>query len=299
MEPLTGEPSGPPDSESLFISYSREHEALVGRLVKLLKLGTAEVFLDAQSIRPGERWEVKIETAIRSSRLVVVFWCCHSSASVWVHKELAVAYSISKPVAPVKLCSLAIPEEMSPYEWIDLTNAISHECNVHAGGMATGGSGSLFSKRRLPGTGSTATAIETRSETRHSGWERVRGTVPHLLSVICGISVFSAILFGLVWLLRLLYRWVEAQARGTFFEGFLNVMSGLLPYLSTMITLAAILWLIYDFFRLKYMHMEMGRSSDRRATPPGAMRNIDVLSRLADARIEGLAREIERRYHAS
>lgn len=63
----------PIDPSTAFFSYSREDMEFAVRLAKDLKAKGAKVWMDKIDIRPGQRWEAEIETAVDScSRMLVV-----------------------------------------------------------------------------------------------------------------------------------------------------------------------------------------------------------------------------------
>lgn len=115
----------------VFVSYSRHDEELVKPLAKLLGGVTAEpVFLDIDSIKPGELWEAEIEDAVRTSAVFVVCWCCQSEQSRFVRNEIRLAVAVKgKRLIPVLFCSRPLPRALSDRQWVDLSGRISHTCN--------------------------------------------------------------------------------------------------------------------------------------------------------------------------
>lgn len=77
----------------VFISYSRHDEEVVKPLARLLAGVTADpVFLDIDSIKPGDIWESEIETALRASAVFILCWCCQSEKSMGRTKEKVVVH---------------------------------------------------------------------------------------------------------------------------------------------------------------------------------------------------------------
>ena len=79
----------------IFVSYSRMHEPLVAPVCDLLRIA-GSVFRDSDKIRPGDRWEQEIETALKHAKVVLLLWCCHAAKRPWVLKELALAKELNK-----------------------------------------------------------------------------------------------------------------------------------------------------------------------------------------------------------
>src|SRR4051794_5660587 len=117
----------------VFVSYTRHDEALVTPLAKLLDLaaeGSVSVFLDVTSLRPGDRWQEKIEEAIRDATLFVLCWCCESPVSRFIAHEISMALrDPKKRLVPVLFCPTPLPSPLSDWQWIDLRGKIVHVCN--------------------------------------------------------------------------------------------------------------------------------------------------------------------------
>ena len=107
----------------VFISYSHHDTALVSPVVKLLRINQSLVFHDVDSIEPGKKWREEITDALASARLVVLFWCIHSSKSKEVKAEYWAAIQSEKDVLPVILDATPLPEELKAFQWIDFRDA--------------------------------------------------------------------------------------------------------------------------------------------------------------------------------
>ena len=86
---------------SVFVSYSHDDVALVTPIVKLLRLNKALVFQDLDSFELGKRWREQAGRALAEARLVVLFWCVHSSHSNEVESEYKSALKTGKDLLPV------------------------------------------------------------------------------------------------------------------------------------------------------------------------------------------------------
>ena len=103
----------------IFVSYSREDAAFVQPVVKLLRVAPAFVFLDSDSIQPGQQWRTVLEQAISDANLVLVFWCRHSGQSPEVAREYQAALGAAKDIVPVLLDATPLPKPLTEYQWID------------------------------------------------------------------------------------------------------------------------------------------------------------------------------------
>jgi len=109
---------------SVFVSYSHNDVALVTPIVKLLRLNKALVFQDTDSIELGKRWREQAGRALADARLVVLFWCVHSSHSSEVAGEYKSALPGGKVLLPVILGGTPWPAELSEFQWIDFRDTV-------------------------------------------------------------------------------------------------------------------------------------------------------------------------------
>ena len=103
----------------LFISYQREDISLVDRLCEELRSQDLEVWLDRESIRPGERWQSAIRTAIQNGGY---FLACFSDSYVrrdksYMNEELTLAIEELRQRShdrvwfiPIRLTACDIPD---------------------------------------------------------------------------------------------------------------------------------------------------------------------------------------------
>lgn len=111
-----------------FISYSSTDSQLIEGVVKILKT-SGEVFRDKDSIKPGENWEEAIDTALKNTDQLFVFWCCHSGNSNMVKYELLKAIELKKKVIPILCCSYEVDKEIKSFQWIDMKEQFNHKCD--------------------------------------------------------------------------------------------------------------------------------------------------------------------------
>ena len=74
-----------------FISYASEDRDDVLARVQTLGLSGIRYFQDVLSLKPGDRWEKKIELGIDECDLFVLFWSQHAKRSRWVRREVKYA----------------------------------------------------------------------------------------------------------------------------------------------------------------------------------------------------------------
>jgi hypothetical protein len=110
-----------------FVSYSHNDDAVIKPLVELLQINDQRVFWDQKDIVPGDRWEEVINSSLRRSNVLVLFWCCDAHTSTYVGHEVQLARKFKKKVIPVKLCHAAMPEAIAAWQWIDLQH-FDHKC---------------------------------------------------------------------------------------------------------------------------------------------------------------------------
>ena len=114
----------------VFVSYSRHDEALVRPLAGLLGAAASNaVFLDVNSLKPGDSWRSEIRDAVRNASVFIVCWCCESKKSEFIAEEIRTALEdADKHLVPVRLCEAPLPDRLSDRQWIDLRGRIVHEC---------------------------------------------------------------------------------------------------------------------------------------------------------------------------
>ena len=110
-----------------FISYSHKDAAVVKPLIDLLSVNQQRVFWDGD-LKPGDDWDAEIQKALKRSGIFVLFWCCDTSQSKEVAKEIATAVRHNKKIVPVKLCPAALPGDLNRWQWVDLQSHVHHTC---------------------------------------------------------------------------------------------------------------------------------------------------------------------------
>ncbi len=83
----------------VFISYGSEDRAYAERLSESIEELSPKhsCFFDAASLRAGDDWETKIQSALETSRHLIVLWSDHAKQSDWVSRELYTFLLTAKP----------------------------------------------------------------------------------------------------------------------------------------------------------------------------------------------------------
>jgi len=115
----------PIDPSTAFVSYSREDLEFVQRLAKDLKARGAKVWMDKLDIRPGQRWEVEVQTALDECLRMLVILSPAAIASKNVLAEAAFALDEAKEVIPVLYRECKIPFRLRPFQYADFRSDYS------------------------------------------------------------------------------------------------------------------------------------------------------------------------------
>lgn len=110
---------------AVFISYARadrRHMAAVRGLIRGLVERSA-VYVDADSLRAGQRWEDQLLTAITGCGVFVVIWSWRARESTWVEREVAAALALAARGKPIKIVPVLVDQTplspgLAPYQAI-------------------------------------------------------------------------------------------------------------------------------------------------------------------------------------
>lgn len=83
----------------IFISYSSHDRAWASRLNDLLTQNAPPLrsFFDRDSLRAGDDWEAKIQSALEQSEHLIALWSPHAKDSDWVQREVNTFYVHAQP----------------------------------------------------------------------------------------------------------------------------------------------------------------------------------------------------------
>jgi hypothetical protein len=104
-----------------FLSYSKKNADCARALKKGLVDRRVDVWMDESSIRPGERWQERIEQAILDCSYFVLLLSEDSQRSNEVEAEWSLAIKEGKPVIPILLDSCSIPFRLQPFQYLEMT----------------------------------------------------------------------------------------------------------------------------------------------------------------------------------
>lgn len=127
------------DIQRVFASYCRRDAPIVSPIIRLARVPGVTIFLDTDSLEPGDNWSAKIASAIKESDVMMVFWSRHAAESIAVRDEYERALALEKRVVPVLLDSTPLDQRLSKYQWVDLRSiavaaVLQRESEVHAPG---------------------------------------------------------------------------------------------------------------------------------------------------------------------
>lgn len=96
-------------------SYARKDGEAVDEVVKQIERGGVTIWMDKADIGAGTTWSEEIVRAIRNSRGLILFCSEHAFQSDHVLRELNLADSCRKPVYPVLLEAVTVPDSFLYY----------------------------------------------------------------------------------------------------------------------------------------------------------------------------------------
>ncbi len=104
---------------SIFVSYSRNDDAFVKRLVKDLRASGINVWLDQDNIAPGQRWDMAIERALDAASHILFVMSQASTQSENVRDELDTAIDSGKTILPVLIDDCKPPLRVRRMQYTD------------------------------------------------------------------------------------------------------------------------------------------------------------------------------------
>ncbi|MDZ7341653.1 MAG: TIR domain-containing protein [candidate division KSB1 bacterium] len=113
----------------MFLSYAREDMGAAKRLYKDLKRFGLNVWLDTESLSPGERWRDEVKDAIEHSNFFIALLSTRSmNKKGFVQEELKTALDVldlfpdsEKFILPVRLDACEVcNRQLREHQWVDL-----------------------------------------------------------------------------------------------------------------------------------------------------------------------------------
>ncbi len=94
----------------IFVSHSKFDNRIADKLSKYFERAGLDYFLDFKSLRPGDKWNSRIDNSLRDSNAVWILVSENALKSDNVKHEISVAVAMRKNVIPILLD--VEPEEM-------------------------------------------------------------------------------------------------------------------------------------------------------------------------------------------
>jgi len=119
----------------IFLCHASEDKQPVRNLYNRLSSDGFHVWLDEESLLPGQNWEEEISKNIRTADIVLVCLSKHSiSKTGYINKEIKFAFDKydEKPdgsifIIPAKIEECEIPERFRRIQWVNLFNTDGYE----------------------------------------------------------------------------------------------------------------------------------------------------------------------------
>lgn len=124
----------------VFLCHANADKPAVQSFSEKLSMDGFEVWLDLESLIPGQDWRMEIPKAIRSADVVIVFLSQGSiSREGYVQKEIKFALDVAdeKPedtiyIMPAKLEECQVPERLNRWQWVELYKDNGYDRLVNA-----------------------------------------------------------------------------------------------------------------------------------------------------------------------
>lgn len=108
----------------IFISYAHDDTTSVIEVARALDIH--EVWFDHR-LSVGKEWWAEIERQISACHCFLLLMSPRSMASEYCQKEIEVALRLSKPIAPVMIEEMDIPEQLSRFQVINIAGGLTSE----------------------------------------------------------------------------------------------------------------------------------------------------------------------------
>lgn len=119
----------------IFLCHASDDKPSVRKLYRRLQSDGVDPWLDEENLLPGQKWQLEIPKAVRSSDAVLV---CLSQNSVtksgYVQKEIKFALDAAdeRPedkifLIPIRLEECEVPERLVPFQWVNLFGEDGYE----------------------------------------------------------------------------------------------------------------------------------------------------------------------------
>ncbi len=112
---------------NIFISYAHEDST---HLIEIERaLGIHDVWFDKR-LQLGQLWQQEIEREIGAAHCVLFLLSSRSLASDWCQRELDIALKLEKPIAPLMIEAVELPERLGKFQIINAVEGFSSDTTV-------------------------------------------------------------------------------------------------------------------------------------------------------------------------
>ncbi len=118
-------------SRQIFVSYTRDDEIFVKRLVEDLSQSGANVWLDIRNARPGRHWTRSIEQALSESSMMIVVLSPAALETAHVAVEWQAYLEAYRPVVPAMIRRCDPPGPLRTRRPVDFTRDANYHRAFH------------------------------------------------------------------------------------------------------------------------------------------------------------------------
>lgn len=111
----------------IFVSYAHDDSSTVVDMIRVLDIH--EVWFDKR-LSVGTEWWHEIERQISACHCFVFFMSPRSVTSEYCQKEIEVALRLNKPIAPVMIAPMPIPDNLRQYQVIRVVDMHQSEATI-------------------------------------------------------------------------------------------------------------------------------------------------------------------------
>ncbi|MBD3339076.1 MAG: TIR domain-containing protein, partial [Candidatus Lokiarchaeota archaeon] len=112
----------------IFLSYAHEDIGMAKRIYQDLRRYDLDVWIDCESLLPGQNWKITIEKAIKQSQFYLLLLSSHSMTKRgFIQKEMRIAYEMLEKcseddiyIIPVRLNECEPSLKISDIHYIDI-----------------------------------------------------------------------------------------------------------------------------------------------------------------------------------
>jgi hypothetical protein len=121
---------------NVFVSYSEKDHVAATLVGTLRRNPRVRIFIAHEVRSPGMSIRQKVDLAIEQAQVFLLLWSQRSESSEWVAHEIDVALRLGKPVIPVLIEDVELPEALSDIEAVPLYRDSSYYMNLIAARLA-------------------------------------------------------------------------------------------------------------------------------------------------------------------